>query len=151
MKNEDQHPNRKENTLSGLLGAFAGALVGSIPLMLFYNWGYFVGWLGVLISFCATLGYERLEGKRGKLKIVTIITVSIIGIALAQYLSLLGAMHQFLEGEGVIAVARRLNSMIIHNTAHLRGRLLNDLGIGLFFAILGLIGMMKFRHPHEKE
>ena len=64
----------------GIIGALAGAIVGSLPSLLTILFADMVsGWLFALIPICAYYGYKIFKGKMDKFAIVFTIAFSVIG------------------------------------------------------------------------
>ncbi len=77
----------RKNIFIGGIGALFGALVGTILwVFVAYN-GYFALWAGVLIALLARLGYMLFGGKSSVAEIIYNILFSIIGVAVAEFLS----------------------------------------------------------------
>lgn len=53
-----------ENYVTGMLGAFLGAIVGALPTLLTGLFGFVSGWLALLIPFGARRGYQLFRGPR---------------------------------------------------------------------------------------
>lgn len=72
--------------LTGLAGALLGALAGAIPWFLVSTFtAFFVGWLGFLVGWAASWGYQKLRGakKRGYAAAVVLLS-SILAILAAE-------------------------------------------------------------------
>jgi H+/Cl- antiporter ClcA len=141
----DGEPQRK-SLLLGIVGALVGAIVGSIPWMIAFNFNWFVGILGALIGLCAMKGYEFLKGPEGKVKIVVIVTISLIIVVLAQYVTTIFAVYREFQGERfaptLLDTMDLLNDMLFADPEVTRYFLI-DAGMGIFFALLGLSGIFK--------
>ena len=90
---------KRKSILLGIVGALVGAVVGSIPWMIAFNFNWFIGILGAFIGVCAMKGYEILRGPEGKVKIVVIVTISLIVVVLAQYVTTIFAVYRELQAE----------------------------------------------------
>lgn len=55
--------SEKKNTGMGAFGAFLLGIISSIPWIIAYYFGWFVGWFGLLIAFGANKGYTLMGGK----------------------------------------------------------------------------------------
>ena len=53
-----------ESYITGVLGAFLGAIVGALPTLLTGLFGFVSGWLALLIPFGARKGYQMFHGPR---------------------------------------------------------------------------------------
>lgn len=72
--------------LTGLAGALLGALAGAVPWFLVSTFtAFFVGWLGFLVGWAASWGYQKLRGakKRGYATAVVLLS-SILAIFAAE-------------------------------------------------------------------
>lgn len=84
----------KENVLLGIVGAFAGCLIGAILIIVLSYFGYIASISGVVMGACALRGYILLGKRLSKKGIVLTILIMIImvfisygisfGIAVAQ-------------------------------------------------------------------
>jgi len=78
------HESRSTNYYIGFLGAFVGALIGAVPWGIVGSMGYFVGWLGFLISFLSSKGYDLCKVRTSKIKVVFVIISSVIAVFVGQ-------------------------------------------------------------------
>lgn len=130
----------------GFLGALAGAILGAIPWAVALFFGFFVSMLGFVIGFLAQKGYDLAGGRYGKGEIAIVIITSVFGVILGNVLSdvlILGTMIN--DGEIAEATLRDIPLMLTAaytDIEFLKGSFL-DLGMGLFFAFLGMIGMIR--------
>lgn len=79
--------DRKETYLKGTIGAFLGALVGTIPWILLGGFGWIAGWLGFVITLAAAKGYDLFWGKQEKGRLLIIIAMSVA----AEFFAVAGA------------------------------------------------------------
>ncbi len=79
---------RRENMLLGLIGAFLGALIGTVLWVVIGMVGFIAGIAGDAIVFCAMKGYEMLGRKLSRKGIVICILLSCLMIVGAEYVSL---------------------------------------------------------------
>ena len=71
--------------LKGVLGAFLGALIGSIPWVLIYMFGYLASIGGILIGMGAVFGYKKLSGRVGVACVVSAVVFAALMVPLACY------------------------------------------------------------------
>ncbi len=55
--------NKKENMVTGIVGAFIGALIGGGCIILLSQLGYIASVSGLILAVCTLKGYELLGGK----------------------------------------------------------------------------------------
>jgi len=149
----DDQPE-KRNLVLGLLGAIIGGLVGSIPWMIAYNFNWVLSILGAAIGFCAMKGYELFKGPEGTVKKVSIITISLIIVVLAQYT--VGILYAYRAMQGIpfaptiVDTIEIFNEMLLSEPEFQRAMLF-DTGIGIFFALLGLSGLFKGKTNNNND
>ena len=72
----------KERVVLGTLGAFVGALIGTICIAIFeqYNYGdgYIASFCGIVMGFCAMGGYQLLGKKMSKKGIIITIVIMLV-------------------------------------------------------------------------
>lgn len=81
IQGQATHNQANGSYLKGIIGAFLGAIVGTIPataVLLFAN--YLVGILFALIPMAIAYGYRKLGGKRNKLYFLIVILFSFLSI-----------------------------------------------------------------------
>jgi len=148
LDNESQ----RKSVLLGILGALVGALVGSIPWMIAFRFNWFVGFLGALIGLSAMKGYELLRGPDGKVKIVVIVTISLIVVVLAQYMTTVFMVYRDAQVHRFPPTFLETMDMVndfLRNSSDIRGDFLFDTGLGIIFALLGLSGIFKEKQEEE--
>ncbi len=79
---------KKENILSGVIGAVVGVLLGSVLWVVLGQVGFIAGIAGYAIVFCGMKGYEILGKKLSKTGIVICVILSLLAIAGAEFVSL---------------------------------------------------------------
>jgi len=132
--------------LRGSVGAFLGAVVGAIPWAIVFKWGWFVGWLGLVIGFCAKKGYEIFGGKKGNGKIGIVCGATIFGVITGNLLpDLFEFALMIYRGEIIGAAYSDIPSLYIDWIRYneLLSFTLRNLGLGLVFGILGLSSIFK--------
>lgn len=130
-----EHQNSlSKNYPLGLIAAIVGALIGAIPWAIVSSFGWFVGWLGFLIAFLASKGYDMVRVKLNMNKLWCVIIAIIIGVLFGQILSdiIYIAMDGSARGD--------LMSIFLYYKEHFLEYLkINaaNLGMGYLFAALG--------------
>lgn len=76
---------RDGSIFKGVLGAFLGALIGSIPWVLIYMFGYLASIGGILIGMGAVFGYKKLSGRVGTACVVSAVVFAALMVPLACY------------------------------------------------------------------
>lgn len=71
----------KERVVLGIIGAFAGTLIGAVCIVLLGQWGYIASISGVIMGFCALKGYQILD-KGFSVKAIVICAVLMIVMSL---------------------------------------------------------------------
>ncbi len=74
---------KKENVLTGLVGAIIGALIGAVCIILLSQLGYIASVSGLVLAVCTLKGYELLAGKLSGKGIV----ISILLMAVTPYIA----------------------------------------------------------------
>lgn len=69
---------KKENTLSGIVGAFLGSVIGAICIVLVSQLGYVAALSGIIMAICTLKGYELLGGKLSKKGIIISLIIMIL-------------------------------------------------------------------------
>lgn len=133
--------------LRGACGALIGAALGAVPWAFIYMFGWFVGYLGLLIGFLAKKGYEMLGGKKGMAKFLIVLAATLLGVVAG---NLGGVCLQIgkeiltgnLEGATLIDIPLILRYALTVDSEFM-GSMLLDIGLGFVFALLGVIGILK--------
>lgn len=69
---------KKENILTGIVGALIGAAIGGASIILLSQLGYVAGLSGLLLAVCTLKGYELLGGKLGTTGIIVSIVLMLV-------------------------------------------------------------------------
>lgn len=151
---QEEYDNESKNHFIGVVGALIGGIVGTIPWIIVYMLGFFVGWLGFIIGIAANKGYEILGGKNSKAKPFIIIIVVIICVLLAQVTCEMIELYNYLQEEGVelgiIDMFRVLWETFIAEAEYSRA-VLGSVAMGLIFAGLGTFGLIKNMMKQSKR
>ncbi len=146
-KNVESFKEENKNHITGAIGAVLGGLLGTIPWIIAFMAGYFVGWLGLLIGMAANKGYSLFKGKNSKLTPFIIIIVVIICVftaqVLSEYLSLNSYLVENYEEKYSISEMTELIVNVFEQSAEYRQEVITNLLLGLLFAGLGIIKVIK--------
>jgi hypothetical protein len=152
---------RKENILSGVIGAVIGVLLGSVLWVVLGQVGFIAGIAGYAIVFCGMKGYEILGKKLSKTGIVICVILSLLAIAGAEFVSLgvilyseLRKMYDMVS----LGEAFGLLPEMLHEP-ELVGEVVKELAIGYVLAIWASYSSVKNiwkqveeeQAPHTKE
>ncbi len=81
MENQESiYEEKQGNLLTGILGAFLGALIGTALWVLVGVWGYVASIVAWLTAFLAGKGYDLLHGRPGKAKVITLIVMLLLSV-----------------------------------------------------------------------
>ena len=85
-KKEEEYKKSPNNYLKGTLGAFIGALLGGMVWIIVGLFGYVAAMVAFLISFLGSYGYDLMKGKKNKIKLLIVSSVSIFVIILSTFI-----------------------------------------------------------------
>lgn len=135
--------------VSGILGALAGAIIGALPWFVAETFlHYFLSILGAVISLASFYGYKLLGGIRKKGFALTVIIISsILAVIFAEYASQFVTAimdKEFVEiAAGYGVTATQLATIIVFDPSFI-GDIFLNLITGIFFAMLGIFGYLKY-------
>lgn len=131
----------------GILYAFIGALVGTIPWILVYIFGnLIVAILSILIALGSYKGYKMSKAPVDKKLPFIVAITSVLSITLATFIIIPLAL---LAEEGFDVSIDNL--IIIYNTEELVGALIGDYVISLLFTAFGISGIVSNLHKQIKN
>ncbi|MCL2559331.1 MAG: hypothetical protein FWE07_02485 [Turicibacter sp.] len=149
MKGYEQEKMQRSSLLLGIIGALIGAIIGSIPWIIAFNLNWIIGFLGAVIGYCAMKGYELLKGPDGLIKMVVVITSSLLVVLLVQYFSTVFWHYRDWQGgrfsPTFLDVMDAINDALFTDAVFTRYFLI-DSGMGMLFAIFGISGLFKQRN-----
>lgn len=154
----EQYPmfeEKKSNLLLGIAGALLGALLGALVWAIVGAFGYIASIVGLLIAFLAAKGYDLLRGPQGIIKLIVLIFCVILAVSIGNAGAYLWAVHAGyteavsemgpVEQQLVMSEAEYLRSVLpeLVNDPQIQQEFLKDMGVGLLFAVVGCIGLLK--------
>lgn len=145
----ENQTRREESTgsyLTGALGAFGGALLGSVVWALVLVMGYVASIVGLLIGWLAQKGYDLLHGRQGKAKVLILILAIIFGVVAGTLASdVIFLVQMISDGElpgFVMTDIPFLMAAVMTDGEYLLATGGNVL-LGLLFAALGVFSMLR--------
>lgn len=90
-----QPPLKEVNLPLGIVGAFLGSLIGVIVWVFIYQLGFVAGITGFVMAVCCFKGYELLGGRIDKKGLWIALAISIVMLAVAEYIALGLDIHAF--------------------------------------------------------
>lgn len=79
-------PEKRENVLGGIVGAFLFSLAGGVIWFLLDMVGFYAGISGLIGAVCAIQGYRIFGGRLSKKGVIIAAVISLLVLALAWYL-----------------------------------------------------------------
>ena len=129
----------EKNYFNGILGAFIGGLIATLPWILAYVYGnMIIAALAVIIAIGALKGYQLLNGKVDKKLPIIIAIVSLLCVTIST-LVIIPLLLLLKEGVG----ATFSNLKIFYETSEVFTALMGDYVISVLFTILGMSGVIK--------
>ncbi|MBQ3489272.1 MAG: hypothetical protein IJA86_01615 [Clostridia bacterium] len=151
----------KENVLAGAVGAFLFSLVGGILWFVIYQFGYLAAISGLIGVICAVKGYTffaKIKTESNKCLVISTV-ISIAVLVIAWYLCVaydiylvyqegyaageVDFTYTFFESVQVVPYFFQESEVLI---AYLK-----DLGMGLLFAVLGIVSYLASREKKKKQ
>ncbi|MBR1811244.1 MAG: hypothetical protein IJ766_06315 [Clostridia bacterium] len=130
-----------ENHIAGIVGAFLFALAGGVLYAVLYQFGYIAGICGLISFVLANFGYDlfatRRKGATGIFGAVTAIIVTVLMIALAEYVCIGIDIYNVYKEEYAITIFDALRSVpAFFEERDLVVGVLRDLGIAYALTLL---------------
>ena len=134
------------NYVTGTIGAFLGAAIGSVLWAVVLYMGYVASIVGLAIGFLAEKGYNLLKGKQGKAKVAILILAIIFGVLLGNFASdaiTLATMISAgeLPGFGYVDIPALI--IVLLADGEYMSATMGNVGMGLLFAALGVFSLLK--------
>ena len=156
----DNNVNTKENVLAGAVGAFLFSLVGGILWFVLWQLGFLAAISGLVGVICAVKGYTFFAKTKRESKACLILSViiSMLVLAIAWYACVaydiyLAYQEWFAAGEVDFTVTffEAVNAVpYFFQDSEILLPYLGNLGMGLLFAVLGVISYLASREKKMK-
>ena len=158
---DNNQKKSKENILAGAVGAFLFSLVGGILWFVLYQFGYLASISGLIGVICAVKGYTFFAKTKNESKVCLILSVVIAVIVLAIAWLLCIAYDIYLVYQEWFAAGEvdfTLNFFesvraipLFLSEGEILVAYLKDLGLGLIFAIIGIVSYLSSREKRMKR
>lgn len=152
-------PARNENVLNGIVGAFLFSLGGVVLYFILYQLNYIAGLVGFVTFTLANLGYGVFTGTKGKNSmkgVIVSIVVTVIMIAISEFICLGYIVHQELGKEWGLTIfeSMKITPEVI-TYSEMWGDVALELGLCYLLAGLGslgaIVGAVKARKKAKAE
>jgi len=151
----------KENILAGTVGAFLFSLVGGILWFVLYQIGYLAAISGLIGIICAVKGYTFFAKTKNESKLCLIIStaIAVAVLAISWYFCVgydiyITYQELFEAGEVDFTLTFFESVRVIpyfFEDSEILTAYLADLGLGLFFAAVGIISYLASREKKKKR
>lgn len=130
---------KSESRVLGILGAFLGGLLATLPWILVYVYGNMMfSALAIIIAFVALKGYKLFHGKQDKYLAITIAIISIMVVSIATFIII---PFWLLAKEGF--EVSFTNFSILYSSEKFTAAIFRDYVISVLFTVLGISGIVK--------
>lgn len=130
--------SEQKNYFTGIIGAFLGGLVFTIPWILLYVYANMIySLLAVLVAIGSLLGYQLFKGKVDKKLPIIITVISLLAITIA---TLVIIPILLLLKENIIATIP--NIKLLYSESSFLSAIMRDYAISIVFTILGISGVI---------
>ena len=134
----DNTKSQKGNVVLGIVLTIAFAFVASIPWIVASYFGWFVGYLGLLIGIGALKGYEIGAGKIDKVGKITTVFAILLIIPIAEFLVFI------IQGIVEIQAIPSIELIVaVLGSEGVIGAMLFDIALGYVFAFLSTMRLLK--------
>ncbi len=138
---------KEKNKISVILGAFIGALIGTIPLSIVYSFGnILIAIMSLPIAVFSYYGYKIMKGKLNKKTSITIIISCILSITISTFL-IIPAINLLARGYK----ASFQNLSMFYGINEIKEEFIKDYIISLFCGLLGSSGVIFYINKQLKE
>ena len=158
---DNNQNNVQENTLSGVIGAFLFSLVGGVLWFVLYQIGYLAAISGLVGVICAVKGYTFFAKTKNEDKKCLIISTAMTALVLiiAWYFCVgydiyLAYQDWFAAGEVdfTLTFFESVASVpYFFEDSEILIAYIKDLGLGLLFAVLGVVYYLSLREKRMKR
>lgn len=130
--------SEQKNYFTGIIGAFLGGLIFTIPWILLYVYANMIySLLAVLVAIGSLLGYQLFKGKVDKKLPIIITVISLLAITIA---TLVIIPILLLLKENIIATIP--NIKLLYSESSFLSAIMRDYAISIVFTILGISGVI---------
>lgn len=130
--------NKEGSYVLGIIGAFVGGMVATVPWILMYVYGQMIlSLLAIIIGLCSFYGYKLCKGKMSKKVPIIITVISLLSVSIATFVII---PLLLLEKEGFTVTMDNLE--ILYDSSEFTGALIKDYVISLIFTFLGISGVI---------
>lgn len=143
---QEQKAQDTGSHITGTVGAVVGALIGAVVWGVVLCLGYVASLVGLLIGWLSGKGYDLLNGKQDKGKVVILALSVLFGV----FAGTVGgyAASLWMELESYYSVSVTIPEFVevftlLLQEGELMGYILKDFLLGLLFAALGVFAMLK--------
>lgn len=136
-------PEKKENVLTGVVGALIGAALGAASIILLSQLGYVAAVSGLILSVCTLKGYELLGGKLSTRGIVISCLLMAVTPYFADRLSWAIALSQELSDLGVTVGQMYTHLHELIKEAEATSEYLKNLALVYLFTVLGAFSTLR--------
>ena len=161
MNNNSTFINEQENTLAGVVGAFLFSLVGGILWFVLYQIGFLASISGFVGVICAVKGYTffaKAKNESVKCVVISAIMTAIVLIISWYFCVAYDIYYVFNEAFAAGEIdftytffeAVQVTPYMLLEDTEVLVAYLKDLGIGLLFAVLGVIYYLSIREKKMK-
>lgn len=129
---------KKNPVFQSIIGAFFGAILGSIPWILVDLFvGFYAAILGVLIGYSAFFFYKKFGGVVVNYTKYIIVVVTLLGVVFANFAI---ASYIILNSDGILVLE---NYIIVYTDPEIAPIMLQSLGIGMLISLFSLPTIFK--------
>lgn len=134
---------RKENVLTGIVGALLGAAIGGIVIILLSQIGLVASISGLLLAVCTLKGYELLGRKLSIKGVIICLVLIIITPYLADRLDWAMILRDSWDNEITLAEAFIIVPEVIAMDAEIKAEYIKCLVLLYVFAAMGAFGTIR--------
>ena len=154
-------PQRRENVVAGIVGAFLFSLAGAVIYFVLHLVGYIASISGLIGAVCAVKGYSLFAKKESKKGVIIAAVISLLVIVLAWYLCMSYDIYDackvwYETGEIDVSVsfidAVRVTPEFLQEEPEIAGEYLGDLGVSALFWLIGCGSYLfgKFKNANKQ-
>lgn len=153
-------PETNGSYIMGIIGAFAGALVGALPwVFLSISKLYFIGWLGLLSGWLSCWGYRKLGGRRAaRFATATVILSTVIALEVVSFSAIMYNLctdpgwKADAASHGVSVYSLALKSLLTaENLSQVTPLMITSLIAGLVSALAARGQLLQYANPKAAQ